>query len=74
MGSGEQGQNLDTIKIQIQGSNFDLSDTEAIRRSSVDTHRHISFDESCKKDDGDEVNYPFFKNSALYDYQENICF
>lgn len=48
----------DSIKIQIQGSNIDLSsDTEAMpaaRRTSVDT-RHISFDDSCKKDDGDEV-------------------
>ena len=43
------------IKIQIQGSHMDLSatDTETVRHNYG---RHISFDDSCKKDDGDEVS------------------
>lgn len=54
--AGEQ-QASDSIKVQIQGSNIDLSsDTETTRRTSDDT-RHISFDDSCKKDDGDEVSF-----------------
>lgn len=55
---------LDTIQIQIQGSSIDLSDVETIRHMATTTTttttttdvRHISFDDSCKKDDGDEVS------------------
>lgn len=61
---GEQ-QASDSIKIQIQGSNVDLSsDTETTRRTSVDT-RHISFDDSCKKDDGDEVSVGKFSDGTI---------
>ncbi|KAG4078409.1 hypothetical protein HA402_013120 [Bradysia odoriphaga] len=54
---------LDTIQIQIQGSSIDLSDVETIRNmaetettTTTTDVRHISFDDSCKKDDGDEVS------------------
>lgn len=36
------------IKIQIQGSQSNLN-------GHTNYRRHISFDDSCKKDDGDEV-------------------
>lgn len=36
------------IKVQIQGSQSNLN-------GHTNYRRHISFDDSCKKDDGDEV-------------------
>lgn len=36
------------IKVQIQGSQTNLN-------GHTNYRRHISFDDSCKKDDGDEV-------------------
>lgn len=39
---------ISAIKIQIQGSQTNLN-------GHTNYRRHISFDDSCKKDDGDEV-------------------
>lgn len=39
---------LSAIKVQIQGSQTNLN-------GHTNYRRHISFDDSCKKDDGDEV-------------------
>lgn len=39
---------VSAIKIQIQGSQSNLN-------GHTNYRRHISFDDSCKKDDGDEV-------------------
>lgn len=39
---------LPAIKIQIQGSQSNLN-------GHTNYRRHISFDDSCKKEDGDEV-------------------
>lgn len=50
---------LNAIKIQLKGSQSDLTGTiitDVSRPSNLNCGgRHISFDDSCKKDDGDEV-------------------
>lgn len=47
-------QKSNAIKIQIQGSQSNINGTidNDVARNY---RRHISFDDSCKKDDGDEV-------------------
>ncbi|XP_055690695.1 diacylglycerol kinase eta isoform X3 [Lutzomyia longipalpis] len=57
------GESLDTIKIQIQGSHSDLSDTENFRKP--DARRHISFDESCKKESADQRPSPYFPKVSV---------
>lgn len=42
------------IKIQIQGSQSNINGT-IDNDMARNYRRHISFDDSCKKDDGDEV-------------------
>lgn len=85
---GESGKNLDAIEIQIQGSSTDLSDAETIRHMATTTTttttmtdvRHISFDDSCKKDDGDEVSFqneneiPNLSNRSSPIFQAKIKF
>lgn len=47
------------IKIQIQGSQSNLN-------SHTNYRRHISFDDSCKKEDGDEVRTQIYSNLAHF--------
>lgn len=51
------------IKIQIQGSQSNLN-------GHTNYRRHISFDDSCKKEDGDEVrNITIYHNKADHIYR-----
>uniref|UniRef100_A0A1B0GQ62 Diacylglycerol kinase n=1 Tax=Phlebotomus papatasi TaxID=29031 RepID=A0A1B0GQ62_PHLPP len=68
----ECGDNLDTIKIQIQGSHSDLSDTETFKKP--DNRRHISFDESCKKESADQVLYNEYYINQLLSDDPLFCF
>lgn len=52
------------IKIQIQGSQSNINGT-IDNDMARNYRRHISFDDSCKKDDGDEVCVQIKKKQKL---------